>query len=223
MEKNLQKERKGKTRKRPFRFFVYDFVKWTGAWPIVVWFRIKCIYENKDAKKKIKGGALICANHISYKDPIILSTVMWYRRLHFVALKEMFSTKLATWFFTHILCLPIDRQNVSINSFKDIIEVLKDRRVVGIFPEGHINHEEGKLDFFKSGIVLMAMRAKVPIVPMVIIKKDRWWQRQKVVVGQPINLPEGNLNLDQISEFSEILRQKEGELIELYNQRRKKK
>ena len=92
---------KNKTKKikNPFRFFVYDFVKFTGALPVLIWYRVKCVYENKLAKKKIKGGALICANHIGFSDPIILNIATWYRRMHFVATNDLFNTKLKAWFF----------------------------------------------------------------------------------------------------------------------------
>lgn len=221
---NLQKEKKKKPkRKNPFRFFMYDFVKVTGALPVLVWFRVKRIYETKNAKKHIKGGALICANHISFTDPIVLNIATWYRRMSFVAATDLFSTKLKSWFFKNILCIPIDRQNIGVNSFKDIISALKEKRIVAIFPEGHINKTEETFDYFKSGIVLMAMQAKVPIVPMVIIKREKWWQRQKVIVGEPIHLPEEKMNLTQIDEFSLYIRQQESKLLESYNQRRKNK
>lgn len=220
--KTEQQKNKKKTR-NPFKYFVFDFVKWTGALPIFIWLRLKTIYENKNAKKKIKGGALVCANHMSFKDPLVLHTKLWYRRLHMVATKEIFSNKLADWFFTKALCIKIDRENIGVNSFKEIITRLKDNKVVAIFPEGHINHNTGTLDFFKSGVILMAMQGNVPIVPMLIIKKEKWWQRQKIVVGEPINLPNDRMNLMQINEYSELLRKKEMELLEIYEKRKKRK
>lgn len=217
-----EKKDKNKGKKRWFSFFVFDFIKWTGALPILFWFRLKRIYENKDAKKKIKSSALICANHIGWRDPIILHCAMWYRRLHIVATKELFNTKFSNWFFRHILCIPIDRENLKIDSYKEIINTLKDNRIVAIFPEGHINNNVGTVDYFKSGIVLMAKQSNVPIVPMLIVKKEKWYQRQKVVIGQPIYLPEERMNLNDIGKFSELLREKEVELLNIYNKRRKK-
>ena len=215
-------QQKKKKCKNIFKYFVYDFIKITGAISVIVWLRLKTFYTSKKAKKKIKGAALIYANHNSFKDPIILHNQLWYRRLYMVATKELFSSKLARWFFKQVLCIEIDKENVGVNSFKEIINTLNNKKLVAIFPEGHINENKEKLDFFKSGIVLMAMQAKVPIVPIYIINREKWWQRQKIVVGEPINLPEGKLNLVQINEFSALLRHKEMELIEFYNNRRKK-
>lgn len=218
---NSKKEQKKK--KRPFRFLVYDFVKWTGALPILLWFRLKTYYESPLAKKKPKGGALICANHFSCTDPITLSVKFWYRRLHMVATKSLFDTKLKSWFFKKILCIEIDKENISINSYKEIISTLKDNRAVAIFPEGHLNKSNNEsLDSFKSGVILMAMQTKVPIVPVHIIKREKWWQRQRVVVGDPIVLPSERMNLEEIQKYCEILREKEVELLEIYKGRKNK-
>lgn len=212
-----KKQKKKKNRKNIFKYFVYDFVKWTGALPVILWFRLKCYYESPLAKKKVKGGALISSNHISMFDPIILSTKFWYRRMYMVATKNLFDTKLKNWFFKHILCIKIDKENVNIDSYKEIVSRLKENRVVTIFPEGHIAHnDDNSMDSFKMGVMLMAMQAKVPIVPVYIIKREKWWHRQKIVIGEPISLPEGRLSMEDLQRYSEILRNKQTELYEIY-------
>lgn len=228
LEKNSQKEIKNKKsdskkRKDPFRYCFFDFVKITGALPVIIYLRNKYIYESKDSKKKIKKGALVCANHTSMIDPVALHCAVWYRRLHIVATQELFKTKRLKWFFTKMLCIPINKENVNISSFKDIISTLKEEKVVGIFPEGHINSNTETVDFFKSGVILMAIKAGVPIIPMYIEKREKWYQRQIIVVGEPIEIKEKNLNLEQINELSKQLREKEVKLMEICNNRRKKK
>ena len=170
----------------------------------------------------MKKGALISANHTGFIDPVVVQTQFWYRRTHTVAMKELFETKGKNWFFRKVLCIPIDRQNMNISSFKDIISVLKDGKIVAIFPEGQINNDSGTVASFKSGVILMALKAKVPIVPIYIAKREKWYKRQVVVVGDPIQIDE-NCNLMQINQLSQTLHDKEVELMELYNQRRKKK
>jgi hypothetical protein len=36
----------------------------------------------------------------------------------------------------------------------------------------------------------MAYKAGAPLVPVYLHKKDRWYQRQRIVVGEPINIVE---------------------------------
>lgn len=213
---------KNKKKKGFFKYFLYDFVKITGAIPVFLWYRLKTYYENKNAKKKVKGGVLVCSNHISFQDPIIVSAKFWYRRLNMVATKYLFDTKLKNFFFKNTLCIKIDKENISIDSYKEIVSRLKDNKAVLIFPEGHIvKNEDNSIDAFKSGVILMAMQANVPIVPVHIIKREKWWQRQKIVVGEPIVLPEGRMNLEEIQKYCELLRKKEMELAQKYKKESK--
>lgn len=222
-KKQQNEKKKNKKRKHFFRYFFFNFVKWTGALPILLWFRPKYYYENRLAKKRIKGGALVIANHINMIDPVVLHCKLWYRNFHIVAMKELFETKMKKWFFTNVLCLPIDRENMTIRSLKEMIQLLKEQKIVGIFPEGHINNGENNVDAFKSGAVLMATQANVPIVPIALIKREKWYNRQTVVVGEPIQIKDGRLTLQEINQISEQLHKKEIELIKIYEERRKKK
>ena len=52
----------------------------------------------------------------------------------------------------------------------------------------------------KSGIVLMAMQAKAPIVPVYIHKKEKSGDRNCIVIGEPIN----TFNSDSMPSMAEI-------------------
>lgn len=218
----MDTQNKQKKKKECFlKYFVYDFVKVTGILPMLLWLRPKYVYENKEAKKKIKGRAIFIANHNSMFDPVVMHCAVWYRRMYTVAMQELFElNKVAKWFFTKILCIPINRENVNIGNFKEIIKTLKEDKAVGVFPEGHINikKDEG-IDFFKSGVVLMAFKSKAPIIPMVFLKRKKWWHRQIVVVGEAIDVYKENMTLNDIAETSEILYKKEQQLLEINNKK----
>ena len=101
-------------------YFMYDFVKATAAIPVALWLRPRILYESADAKKRIQGGALVIANHIGFADPIALMAAIWYRRHHFICMKEFedkWNTKI---FFSWFHCIPIDRENFGIDSFRQI-------------------------------------------------------------------------------------------------------
>lgn len=187
---------------------------------MLLWLRPKMIYESKTAKRKVKGGAVIIGNHKSLIDPIALHCAYWYRRLHFVATKDLFRTKLLDFFFTHVLCIKIDKENIGVSSFKEILNALKEGHAVGVFPEGGINSEESLLKSFKSGAVMMAVNARVPIIPVYIAPRKRWYSRQRIVVGEPINVPSDRmLTLKEINEISQGVFEKEDALLRLYFQK----
>ena len=214
----MRKSNKYKARVINFRKFFYDIFKWAG-WPLFFFFRVKKIYENKDNKKHIKKGALIISNHIQYSDPMVLHCTFWYRRLHFVVMKELMNNKFTTWFYRNCGCIPIDREKFSLNSLREITEMLKGGYMIGIFPEGHVSLDK-PMNSFKSGVVLMALQAGVPIVPTYRELRTSIWKRQRVVMGEPINIKEKfgpNIGMKEVEEITKYLFEKEQELKVIYH------
>jgi len=201
-----------------FKMLFYDIVKVTGAIPTLIILRLKRVYLAKREKGMYKGPYLIMSNHISYIDPVILSTAVWWRRLSFIATKELFDTKRKSRFFNLVNCIEIDKENVSMKTFKKVKERLDDNRPVAIFPEGGV--EQGSdMTPFKSGVVLMAIVNNVPIIPMYIEHKTKWYQRQRVMIGEKINLKyyikSPFPSVEEIQNVAKMLEAKEKELEEL--------
>ena len=222
---SAEKKVKNKKRRNPFRYFLYDFIKITGAIGAYLWLRPKRIFVSKKAKKHIKGGAIAIANHTNVRDPIAMYFAFWYRRVHIMAMKEIFSTKLGNWFFSGAGCIPVDRHNLNMQTFRSSIEVLEDGKILGVFPEGQINWEKGTVSPFKSGAALMAFKARVPIVPLYISHFTKWYKRTVIVIGEPIDpkeLCEGTPSLHSLEELSNQLREKEMQLMEVYEKWKKK-
>lgn len=220
-KKESTKAKKAKKRKNGglFRYLFYDFVKITGAIPLLLWLRNKVYFIDKDAKaeykKAVKGGALVACNHARFLDAVIIQALIWYRRVNTVAMKELFSTKFWSWFYTHILCISIDRDNVDVSSIKEVVTRLKEGKIVSIFPEGHINEGEDGVQTYKSGTVLMALMAKKPIIPVYLKKRKKFWHRQKIAIGKPVYLDGVRPTLPEIERYSAILQEKEVELFNL--------
>ena len=201
-----------------FSYFFYDFVKITGI-PGLLLYRPKLIYENENAKAKIKGGALLISNHVGFSDPIYLMVTIWYRRHHFICIKDFFENPKSRFWFKQFHCIPIDRENFGVNTFKLIIEHLKAGHLVSMFPEGHITEEEGNaMNSFKSGLILMALKSKKPVIPVYFAKRPHWYSRLKVVIGEPVDVVKmygDKPKFSQIDEASKILFDKEKNLEKL--------
>ncbi len=216
---NLEKNSKDKKqKKRVFPNFCYDFVKITGAIPVLLWLRPK-VYRPYGTRIP-KGGTLVSANHRSLLDPVIVHTVFPWRRLNCLATKELFNTKLKNAFFNQMHCIIVDKDNFNLSAFHQVISRLEDGKVVVIFPEGGLNRDkEETIHTFKSGAVLMAHKAKASILPIYIVKREKWYQRQRVVIGEIFDVREeiGNMpTLEQLNRASETLRKRELELREYY-------
>ena len=222
---NSEKERK-KTKKAKlfgFRYLLYDFIKWTGAWSALFALRPRIYYTGKAAKKKVRGAAIVIANHESYLDPIKMQMPFWYRRMHIVATSELFKSKRGNWFFRKLLCIPVNKKKFGLSSFREIINNLDEGHLVGIFPEGELKHSSD-IKNFKSGVALMAMKRGVPIIPIYIKRPEHWYKRQRIVVGEPILMEkyEGVMpTAEMLNEISCLLREKEIELMEFLRNKQK--
>lgn len=199
-----------------YRYFPYDFVKVTGALPAIIYLRLKKHYLNgKKQKGLFKGPAIIVSNHATYIDPIIVMVATWNRRTSFIATEDLYGTKIRSFFFSAIRCIKINKQNVSMQTFKNVQDVINHGHLVGIFPEGHIQTKDSN-DHYKSGAVMFATLCDVPIIQIYIHKKEHWWQRQHVVFSDKINVKELiNSKIPTVEEIEEVTKFLENQELEL--------
>lgn len=199
-----------------YRYFPYDFVKVTGALPAIIYLRLKKHYLNgKKQKGLFKGPAIIVSNHATYIDPIIVMVATWNRRTSFIATEDLFVTKIRSFFFSAIRCIKINKQNVSMQTFKNVQDVINHGHLVGIFPEGHIQTKDSN-DHYKSGAVMFATLCDVPIIQIYIHKNEHWWQRQHVVISDKINVKELiNSKIPTVEEIEEVTKFLENQELEL--------
>ena len=205
------KDKNKKAKLIDFNYFLFDFGKFMGILPGLVWLRPKWVYESKKAKKRIRGGAILMFNHTGFADPVFAQFAVWYRRQHFVAAKELFSGR-KNWIFNVFHCIEIDRQNFSFNTFRDITAHLDSGKVVTIYPEGKINGSDESVTAFKSGTVMIALRSGKPIIPVYVKKPENFWHRAVFCIGEPIDLRAeyGAMpSIDTVEKISEELRDKE--------------
>ena len=112
---------------------------------------------------------LIVCNHQSNWDIVILFTCLPYK-IRFIAKKELAKNRLCKWFFKSIGVIFIDRENVSIESMKEILRALKNNEIVCFFPEGTRNKTNEYLLDFKRGVETIAQKTKTPILITAIEK-----------------------------------------------------
>lgn len=214
-KKNNNKNKKKK--KERLNNFAYDFVKVTGAIPTVIALRPRILKPY--GRCKVKGGFLISANHCSFLDPIVILCSFWSRRVYSLATKDLFSTKTKAFFFNCVNCIPVDKENFSLNSFHAVVRRLKGGKVVAIFPEGQINVGSADMSAFKSGAILMANTANVPIVPLYIAPPRKWYHRRVTVLGSPVDVRQMcglRPSVTELDAVSKYLHERENELKEFY-------
>lgn len=142
--------------------------------------------EGKRFKGRIKGGALLAANHTTFSDPFVVGSAFWYRRLNFFTADVVMSTKTREKLLKAAGAIKVNRSIADIEAVRSAVEVLKEGRLLLIFPEGGVQ-AVGDVQPIKSGAALMALQAGVPIIPLFICYNARWYYRRRVIVGDPID------------------------------------
>ncbi len=155
--------------------------------PLLPWYRIKNLTtDGAKYTKRIQGGAILAANHTSFSDPFLVGVAIWYRRMYFLAAEVVMKGKLRTWLLKGVGTIKVDRKGADIDAIRKCVEVLKEGHLLAIFPQGGISKND-EITSMKSGAVLIALQAGVPIIPMHICPKKHWYSRRIIIIGNAID------------------------------------
>jgi 1-acyl-sn-glycerol-3-phosphate acyltransferase len=127
------------------------------------------------------GGFLLATNHISHFDPFIISSVV-RRKIDWMAMAEFFPYPVLGHFLRAVDAFAVDRNRADRTTIRGAIERLKNRRIVGIFPEGGIRDGARSLlegAPLRRGASTLAHIAGVPILPCVILGSDRLYSKKR--------------------------------------------
>lgn len=191
------------SRPKKSNYFFYDFVRLTAMSGMLL-FRPKRLYADESARRRIRGGAIIIANHFGHFDPIFLMMAIWYRRHHFVCIKDFFDGKFRNWLFTQFHCIPIDRENFSMASLRQITEELRQGHLISMYPEGKVN-TSSQIAPFKSGVALIAYRSGKPIIPVYIPPRKHWYDRLIVGIGPAMYVAEALGAQPSLANISKVI------------------
>lgn len=130
---------------------------------------------------KTDGASIIVANHISLWDPIVLACYL-PTKIHFMAKKELFKTNWFAKLLKSLGAFPVDRGNNDIAAVKHSLTLLREGKVLGIFPEG-TRAKTDKMGPFNQGAAVLAYRTKAQVIPVAIFKKGKRLKRLVIHVG----------------------------------------
>ncbi len=143
-------------------------------------------------------GAVICANHRSGFDSMFVQ-VAAPRLVHWMVAKEYCTSRSLGWFFRILQSIPTGRGGIDTAAVKQAIRLAESGKLVGMMPEGRVNETAELLLPGRPGAALVALRARVPIVPCYIegspyngktVGPLFMRARVKVTVGDPIDITE---------------------------------
>lgn len=173
------------------------------------------VYD-KEKLPKDKGYVLACT-HTGWVDILWLGVSLLPIQVHYMAKKELFESKFLNWLMVHLNAFPVDRDNPGPSSIKTPVRLIKDKKIIGIFPSGTRTTEDVPL---KRGAVTIASHAKSPIVPAAYVGPNNFsellrFKRPKIIYGDPIylhkDLPKRealNVMADELNEAMQKLKER---------------
>jgi long-chain acyl-CoA synthetase len=147
-----------------------------------------------------KGPYLICPNHQSYIDPIVMAAALpWrlFRQSFAVGTSDIFGKgfmrRLAGW-----LCVVVVDPDINlVPAMRAGAFGLRQGRILILYPEGERTND-GAPRIFRKGAAILSIHAQAPIVPVAIEGFYEAWPRHKrfprftdlqLVFGKPIQPP----------------------------------
>ena len=134
-----------------------------------------------------EGPVILCANHTSNHDPLVVAVCLKKRPVTFMAKAELFRVPVLGPLIRKLGAFPVKRGGVSKESIKHSIELLKSGKVITIFPEGSRSNSGGA---GKKGAAMLALRSQAAVVPIAILGSYKPFHRTTVIYGPPVDLAE---------------------------------
>lgn len=153
---------------------------------------------------------LICPNHSNVLDPFFIYTVS--DNLYIMAKSELFKYKLLSKILKHYNVFPVNRNKKDPGSLFYALDIFntKEKCQLLIFPEGGILKTDNEIGTkFRKGATFIAAQTDIPIVPVFITRRPKFFSKIEVVFGEPFHISK------DVLEDKQLLIDKSKELIDI--------
>ena len=152
----------------------------------ITFYRVK-IFGKENLIKK--GKSIVACNHLGKMD-VILVGALYPDITIFMSKIEWYKNKFFGGILKKLGSIPLDRDKPSLSRIKEGLQVLKDDKRLGIFPEGRRNFETNDLQEIKQGATMFAVKGKAVITPVIIYDRLKMFKKGYAIVGKPISFEE---------------------------------
>ena len=179
----------------------YGFLQVVCRLAAVVFLRIRCEGRRHIPKE---GGVLVCSNHQSFLDPLLVGLAC-DRRLNALSRKTLFRFAPLRWLIKFLDAIPIDRDGLGLSGLRETLRRLRIGKMVLIFPEG-TRTRDGRVAPLKPGFCTLVRRGKAAVVPVAIAGAFEVWPRWRawpwpavvrIQIGEPIMPAEAKMLSDR--------------------------
>jgi 1-acyl-sn-glycerol-3-phosphate acyltransferase len=158
-------------------------IYWAGIKGVMFFVRAVGVKVRVAGMERIPAGVcLFVANHTSAADaPAVVGAIP--RRIAILLKESLFKWPIVGQAFLSARFIPVNRgaRESALASVEKAIESLKAGQSFLIYPEG-TRSPDGRLQEFKKGAVVMAIKAGVPIVPVACSGAHRVMEKRSLVI-----------------------------------------
>ena len=129
-------------------------------------------------------ACIVCGNHVHALDaPVLLARTN--KKIRFMAKQELWKSPAFRFMAFIYQVFPVKRDRKDTDAVKTSLKILKNKEILGIYPEGTRNGMARGIKP-KKGAVNLAIRADVPIIPFGIKGNFKPFRKVIYKFGEPI-------------------------------------
>lgn len=144
-------------------------------------------FHNAQIVEEMQPPYIIMANHRSFADPMALAIKVKSYEIRFIGKRELAHGRLKSWLFSGLHMILVSRHATDMAAMRQCMQTLKEGHILGIFPEG-TRHQPEMMQEVESGTAIIALRARVPLLPVYIDGKIRPFHITHIYYGKPMEL-----------------------------------
>lgn len=170
---------------------IYGFV--AAIFKVCFRYRVDGLENLREFDKK--SGAVVVCNHTSFLDTVFMyisgRPKQWIRLL---GRESLFGNAggLVGQILTRVGAFPIKRDSADLTAIKRAAKMLKNKELVGIFPEGTRRGKGSQEIELHSGAAFIARMGKAPILPMTVRNAENIKQKGKRFHFPKVTIEYGN-------------------------------
>ena len=152
-----------------------------------------------------RGPLIIMMNHINILEIPLIYSRLQPRPVHGLVLANHWKNPLIAWGLDACESIPLQRGEGNLASINKALEVLSAGEIILIMPEG-TRSGDGRLQHARPGVVLLALKSKAPVLPIVTHGGEKYEDNLKrlrrtefyITLGRPFTLKAGDGVVDNL-------------------------
>ena len=171
----MQNKRKPARDERTFWYSVARALGW-----VMRTFIFPVRYHHLERIDSANAPYIVMANHISMLDPVFIALAIKHYEVRFLGKRELGANVLFRFFLNKLHTIFVSRHMSDMAAMRACNEVLKNGGALGLFPEGTRVPPEKLMQNVESGLSLIALRNRVPVMPVYIHSPVRMFRTTHV-------------------------------------------